>query len=46
MIGLKNTRTGHTLCDSANPIVLEKIEIPEDISEGEETEDSSDLVSD
>ena len=24
----------------------EKIEIPEDISEGEETEDSSDLVSD
>ena len=31
MIGLKNTRTGHTLCDSANPIVLEKIEIPDPV---------------
>jgi len=31
MIGLKNTRTGHTLCDSSNPIVLEKIEIPDPV---------------
>ena len=31
MIGLKNTRTGHTLCDSSNPIILEKIEIPEPV---------------
>ncbi len=31
MIGLKNTKTGHTLCDSGNPIILEKIEIPEPV---------------
>ena len=31
MIGLKNTKTGHTLCDVANPIILEKIEIPEPV---------------
>ena len=31
MIGLKNTRTGHTLCDSSNTIILEKIEIPDPV---------------
>ena len=31
MIGLKNTKTGHTLCDIDNPIILEKIEIPEPV---------------
>jgi len=31
MIGLKNTKTGHTLCDSSSPIILEKIEIPEPV---------------
>ena len=30
-IGLKNTRTGDTLCDPANPIVLEKLEFPEPV---------------
>ena len=31
MIGLKNTKTGHTLCDINNPIILEKIEIPDPV---------------
>ena len=31
MIGLKNTKTGHTLCDQNNPVILEKIEIPEPV---------------
>ena len=30
-IGLKNTSTGHTLCDENNPIVLEKITFPEPV---------------
>jgi elongation factor G len=30
-IGLKNTRTGDTLCDPANPIVLEKLVFPEPV---------------
>jgi len=30
-IGLKNTRTGDTLCDPANPIVLEVLEFPEPV---------------
>lgn len=29
VVGLKSTFTGHTLADSANPIVLESIEFPE-----------------
>jgi elongation factor G len=29
IVGLKNTTTGHTLCDPNNPIVLESIEFPE-----------------
>lgn len=29
VVGLKNTFTGHTLCDPANPITLEAIEFPE-----------------
>jgi len=28
-IGLKNTKTGNTLCDPNNPIILERIEFPE-----------------
>lgn len=31
VIGLKNTVTGDTLCDKENPIVLEKIEFPENV---------------
>ena len=31
MVGLKNTRTGDTLCDPAYPIVLEKITFPEPV---------------
>ena len=31
IIGLKNTRTGDTLCDPENPIVLEKIIFPEPV---------------
>ncbi len=31
MVGLKNTRTSHTLCDEANPIVLEEIIFPEPV---------------
>jgi len=30
-IGLKNTSTGHTLCDELHPIVLEKIVFPEPV---------------
>ncbi len=30
-VGLKNTKTGHTLCDIDNPIVLEKITFPEPV---------------
>ena len=29
IVGLKGTTTGHTLCDPANPIVLESITFPE-----------------
>jgi len=30
-VGLKNTFTGHTLCDENNPIVLERITFPEPV---------------
>jgi len=30
-VGLKYTKTGHTLCDENNPIVLEKISFPEPV---------------
>src|SRR3989338_6316143 len=30
-VGLKNTVTGNTLCDEANPIILEKIVFPEPV---------------
>ncbi|MFH1656426.1 MAG: elongation factor G [Candidatus Nealsonbacteria bacterium] len=30
-VGLKNTKTGNTLCDPQKPIVLEKIEFPEPV---------------
>ncbi len=30
-VGLKNTSTGHTLCDEDHPIVLEKITFPEPV---------------
>lgn len=30
-VGLKNTSTGHTLCDEAHPIVFEKISFPEPV---------------
>jgi len=30
-VGLKNTSTGHTLCDEVQPIVLEKITFPEPV---------------
>lgn len=30
-VGLKNTSTGHTLCDETKPIVLEKITFPEPV---------------
>ena len=30
-VGLKNTKTGNTLCDDDNPIILEKIEFPEPV---------------
>jgi elongation factor G len=30
-VGLKNTKTGDTLCDEKNPIILEKIEFPEPV---------------
>ncbi|HEY4510494.1 MAG TPA: elongation factor G [Candidatus Paceibacterota bacterium] len=31
IVGLKNTRTGDTLCDPSRPVVLEKIEFPEPV---------------
>ena len=31
VVGLKNTKTSHTLCDEANPIILDKIEFPEPV---------------
>lgn len=30
-VGLKNTKTSHTLCDESNPIVLEQIHFPEPV---------------
>ena len=30
-LGLKETQTGHTLCDAAKPIVLEKMEFPDPV---------------
>jgi len=30
-VGLKDTKTSHTLCDEANPIVLESIKFPEPV---------------
>ncbi len=30
-VGLKNTRTGHTLCDSKKPIILESMHFPEPV---------------
>lgn len=30
-VGLKNTRTGDTLCDESDPIILEKISFPEPV---------------
>ena len=30
-VGLKNTKTGDTLCDLSHPIILEKIEFPEPV---------------
>jgi elongation factor G len=30
-IGLKNARTGHTLCDPKNPLLLETIRVPETV---------------
>ncbi len=31
IVGLKNTKTSDTLCDEANPIILDKIEFPEPV---------------
>ncbi len=31
MVGLKDTKTSHTLCDENNPIVLEQIKFPEPV---------------
>ncbi|MEK7100769.1 MAG: EF-Tu/IF-2/RF-3 family GTPase, partial [Patescibacteria group bacterium] len=31
MVGLKDTKTSHTLCDEANPIILEQIKFPEPV---------------
>ena len=33
VVGLKNTTTGDTLCDEANPVVLERMEFPEPVIE-------------
>ncbi|MCX6786373.1 MAG: elongation factor G [Candidatus Kaiserbacteria bacterium] len=30
-VGLKDTKTSHTLCDEANPIILEQIKFPEPV---------------
>jgi len=32
-VGLKNTQTGHTLCDEKNPILLESMDFPEPVVE-------------
>jgi elongation factor G len=31
MVGLKDTKTSHTLCDESNPIILEQIKFPEPV---------------
>ncbi len=31
MVGLKDTKTSHTLCDETNPIILEQIKFPEPV---------------
>jgi elongation factor G len=31
MVGLKDTKTSHTLCDEANPVILEQIVFPEPV---------------
>ncbi|MBI4547043.1 MAG: elongation factor G [Ignavibacteriae bacterium] len=31
VVGLKNTRTGDTLCDESDPIILEKMEFPDPV---------------
>jgi len=31
IVGLKNTKTGHTLCEEKNPIILESINFPEPV---------------
>ena len=33
LVGLKDTRTGDTLCDPAKPVILEKMEFPEPVIE-------------
>lgn len=33
IVGLKNTKTGHTLCDENHPIILEGIKVPEPVIE-------------
>ncbi len=33
LVGLKETRTGDTLCDPAKPVILEKMEFPEPVIE-------------
>jgi elongation factor G len=33
LVGLKDTRTGDTLCDAAKPVILEKMEFPEPVIE-------------
>lgn len=33
IVGLKNTKTGHTLCDENSPIILEGIKVPEPVIE-------------
>ena len=33
IVGLKNTTTGDTLCDTNNPVILEKMEFPEPVIE-------------
>ena len=33
LVGLKDTRTGDTLCDPAKPVILEKMEFPDPVIE-------------
>ncbi|MFK8040472.1 MAG: elongation factor G [Rickettsiaceae bacterium] len=33
LVGLKNTKTGDTICSSDNPVILEKMEFPEPVIE-------------